>query len=69
MPAVMSGLRARIGGDGPVVAESDATGWRLIVWGQVRASGVDPDGLHIALRGLALRDRELAHMAFAVGCN
>jgi hypothetical protein len=65
----MSGLRVRIGGDGPVVIESDATGWRLIVRGQVHASGVDQDDLHIALRELALRDRDLAHDAFGVVCN
>jgi len=65
----MSGLRARIGGDGPVVIESDATGWRLIVRGQVHASGLDRDDLHIALRDLAVRDRDLAHDAFGVVCN
>lgn len=59
----------RIGGDGPVVVESDATGWRLIVREQVHASGVSPDDLHTALRDLALRDRELAHDAFGVVCN
>lgn len=65
----MSGLRIRIGGDGPVVVESDATGWRLIVRGQVRANGVDRDDLHIALRELALRDRDVGHDAFGVVCN
>lgn len=65
----MSGLRVRIGGDGPVVAESDATGWRLIVRGQVHTSGVDPTGLHVALRDLALDDRQLAHDAFGVVMN
>lgn len=64
----MSRLRVRIGGDGPVVIESDATGWRLIVRGQVHTSGVDQDDLHIALRELALRDRDLARDAFGV-CN
>jgi hypothetical protein len=65
----MSGLRIRIGGEGPVVAESDTTGWRLIVRGSVHASGVAPDDLHIALRDLALRDREVARDAFGVVCN
>lgn len=65
----MSGLRTRIGGDGPVVAESDATGWRLIVRGQVHASGVDRDDLHVALRNLALHDRDLARDAFGVVVN
>lgn len=51
------GLRVRIGGDGPVVAESDETGWRLIVRGQVDASGVYPGDLYIALRDFALRAR------------
>jgi hypothetical protein len=66
---LMSGLRVRIGGDGPVVTESDAKGWRLIVRGQVHASGVDQDDLHIALRHLALGDRDLAQDAFGVVCN
>lgn len=65
----MSELRTRIGGNGPIVAESDATGWRLIVRGNVKESGVDRDGLHIALRDLALDDRDLAPDAFAVVCN
>ena len=65
----MSGLRVRIGGDGPVVSETDATGWRLIVRGRVHASGVDPTDLHVALRDLALSDRDLAHDAFGVVCN
>lgn len=65
----MSGLRSRIGDDGSVVAESDATGWRLIVRGRVHASGVEPGGLHVALRDLALHDRELAYDAFGVVCN
>lgn len=65
----MAGLKVRIGGDGPVVIESDATGWRLIVRGPVHASGVDRNDLHIALRDLALRDRGLAHDAFGVVCN
>jgi hypothetical protein len=59
----------RIGGDGPVVVESDATGWRLIVHGQTYRAGVDSDDLHVALRQLALRDRALAHDAFRVICN
>lgn len=65
----MSGLKVRIGGDGPVVVESDATGWRLIVRGQIESSGVDYDHLHIALRELALRDRDVARDAFGVVCN
>lgn len=65
----MSGLSVRVGGDGPVVAESDATGWRLIVRGNMDASGVDVDDLLVALRELALRDRDLANDAFAVVCN
>ena len=65
----MGGLRIRIGGDGPVVAESDATGWRLIVHGQAHATGVDSHDLHVALRELALRDRALARDAFGVICN
>ena len=65
----MSGLRARIGGDGPVVAESDTSGWRLIVRWQVHATGVDPDDLHRALRDLALSDRDLARDAFGVVMN
>ncbi len=59
----------RIGGDGPVVAESDATGWRLLVRGRLHASGVESDDLHLALRELALRDRELARDAFGVVMN
>ena len=66
---VSSGLRISIGGRGPVVAESDATGWRLIVRGQVHASGASSDTLHIALRDLALQDRELARVAFGVVMN
>jgi len=65
----MSRLRVRIGGEGRVVAESDATGWRLIVRGHVHANGVDHDDLHIALRDLALRDRDLADDAFRVVCT
>lgn len=65
----MSGMKVRIGGDGPVVAESDAAGWRLGVRGQFRTSGVDPTGLHVALRELALDDPQLAHDAFSVVCN
>lgn len=65
----MSGLRVRIGGDGPVVAETDRTGWRLIVHGRVHESGLEQDGLHSALRQLALRDSALAGDAFGVVCN
>jgi hypothetical protein len=65
----MSNLSISIGGDGPVVAESDATGWRLIVHGRVHASGVDGEELHVALRELALSDRDLARDAFAVVVN
>jgi hypothetical protein len=65
----MPGLRIRIGGDGPVVAESDATGWRLFARGQLHASGVYADNLHAALRALALHDRELARDAFGVVVN
>ena len=65
MPAV----RRRIGGDGPVVAESDAKGWRLIVRCQLHASGVDPDDLHVALRALALSDPDLGRDAFGVVMN
>ncbi len=65
----MGKLKMRIGGDGPVVAESDATGWRLIVHGQLHATGVASHGLHVVLRELALRDRALAHEAFGVICN
>ncbi len=65
----MSGLRVRIGGGGPVVAESDATGWRLIVRGEAHSSGVHLDDLHAALRALALGDRDLAYDAFGVVCN
>lgn len=62
-------LRTRIGGDGPVVAASDATGWQLIVRGQTHATGVNSDGLHVALRKLALDDRALALDAFGVVMN
>lgn len=58
-----------IGGDGPVVAESDATGWRLFVRGRLHAEGVDSDGLHVALRDFALGNRELARAAFGVVMN
>ena len=37
--------------------------------GQIESSGVDHDDLHIALRQLALRDRDLARDAFGVVCN
>src|SRR3954454_13110621 len=65
----MSNLRISIGGDGPVIAQSDAAGWRLIVRGHVHASGADNDELHVALRALALSDRDLARDAFAVVVN
>ena len=65
----MSNLQIRIGGDGPVVAEFDATGWRLIVRGRPETTGVDSEGLHVALRELALRDRDLARDAFGVVMN
>jgi|1186.fasta_scaffold179079_3 hypothetical protein len=65
----MSNLSISIGGDGPVVAESNAAGWRLLVRGRVHASGVDSDELHGALRELALSDRALARDAFAVVVN
>src|SRR3954470_21130166 len=65
----MSNLRISIGGDGPVVAQSDAAGWRLIVRGHVHASGADNDELHVVLRELALSDRDLARDAFAVVVN
>ena len=65
----MSNLRITIGGDGPVVAGSDASGWRLNVRGRLHAQGADPDDLHDALRALALRDRELARVAFSVVMN
>src|SRR4051794_22632861 len=65
----MSNLRISIGGDGPVVAQSDATGWRLIVRGRVHATGADNDELHVALRDVALSDRDLAGDAFAVVVN
>jgi len=62
-------LRTRIGGDGPVVATSDASGWQLIVRGQTHATGIDSDDLHVALRKLAIDDRELAPDAFGVIIN
>ena len=65
----MSGLKVRIGGDGPVVIETDATGWRLIVRGRIESSGMDHDELHVALRVLALREPDLARDAFGVVCN
>lgn len=65
----MGTLIARIGGDGPVVAASDATGWQLIVRGQTHATGVDSHDLHVALRELALSDRGVARDAFGVICN
>jgi hypothetical protein len=69
MRRAVSNLRIRIGGDGPVAAESDATGWRLFVRGDLYARGVDGGDLHVALRELALRDRELARDAFGVVMN
>lgn len=65
----MPGLRIRIGGDGPVVVESDAKGWRLIARGHLYASGVYPGDLHRALRDLALGDRDLARVSFGDVCN
>lgn len=65
----MSSLIVRIGGDGPVVVETDAAGWRLIVRGQIESSGIDHADLHTALRQLALRDPSLAEDAFGVVCN
>jgi hypothetical protein len=65
----MSNLRVRIGGDGPVVAESDAAGWRVIVRGQIHARGLLGDDLHVALRDLALGDPDLARDAFNVVAN
>jgi len=62
-------LRTRIGGDGPVVAVSDTTGWQLIVRGHTHATGVFSDGLHVALRELAMGDRDLAPDAFGVVIN
>jgi hypothetical protein len=69
MRVAVSNLSISIGGDGPVVAESDAAGWRLIVRGRLHARGVDSDDLHVALRELALADRELARGAFGVVMN
>ncbi len=65
----MPDLRMSIGGDGPVIAQFDATGWRLDVRGQLHARGADADDLHDALRQLALADRELARTAFGVVMN
>jgi hypothetical protein len=65
----MGTFRSRIGGDGPVVVESDSSGWRLIVNGQTHARGVDSQQLHVELRELALRDRALARDAFGVVRN
>lgn len=62
-------LRVRIGGDGPVVAATDGSGWKLIVRGEIYVAGVDPGGLHDALRQLALRERSLGRDAFGVVCN
>jgi hypothetical protein len=65
----MSQWKMRIGADGPVVAELDATGWRLTVRGRPHATGIDHDDLHASLRELAMRERDLAHDAFAVVMN
>jgi hypothetical protein len=54
----MSNFRIRIGGDGPVVAEADATGWRLIVRGNIYATGVSDDDLH-TLNRITGRDLEV----------
>lgn len=65
----MGTLRMRIGGDGPVVIETDATGWRLLVRGQIRAAGLARSDMHAALREIALNDRSVAHDAFGVLMN
>src|SRR4051794_32283447 len=65
----MGTLRIRIGGDGPVVVESEGIRWRLIVRGQTYSTGADSQGLHVELRELALRDSALARDAFGVICT
>lgn len=65
----MGGFRVRVGGDGPVVAETATQGCRLLVRGELQEAGVAGEELHTALRNLALRDRDLAHDAFGVVCN
>lgn len=67
----MAGLSIRIGGDGPVVAETetDPPGWRLLVRGHEHGAGVDQRDLHQALRDLARKDRHLARVAFGVVMN
>jgi hypothetical protein len=65
----MSNLRVRIGADGPVVAESDAAGWRVLVRRQIHAQGLLSDDLHLALRELALNHPQLARDAFHVVVN
>lgn len=64
-----STLRWSIGAGGPVVAEGDAAGWRLIVQGAVHVSSDESDDLCGALRQLALSDPELARDAFGVVVN
>ena len=65
----MSNLKVSIGDGGPVVAQSDRTGWRMIVRGEVHASGRLPHDLHAALRELAISERDLAQDAFGVVMN
>ncbi len=65
----MSGLRIRIGGDGPAVAESDASDWRLIVRGSLWARGFRNEDLHVSLRDPGLGDRNLARDALGVVCS
>jgi hypothetical protein len=65
----MSEWTMRIGADGPVVGELDPTGWRLIVRGRPHTTGIAHDDLHVSLRELAMRDRDLAREAFAVVMN
>jgi hypothetical protein len=62
-------LSISVGGGGPVVAESAATGWRLFVRSRLHARGVDSNDLHVALRELTLSDRELARDALGVVMN
>ena len=64
-----STLRWSIGAGGPVVAEGDAAGWRMIVRGTVHVSSDDSDDLHGALRQLAISAPDLARVAFGVVMN
>jgi hypothetical protein len=66
---LVSNWKSRIGGEGPVIVESDARGWLLIVRGEPHATGDNPADLHTALRDLALHDRDLARDAFGVVVN